>query len=405
MSDEFRRLFGPSSSIDDLARGIRASRIDELAGALQPLTNLQKALEANRFLTASGMLDAGNKINQMAMGLPQTRAWEIYTANTALNAERAAMDSTRGLPSLSATVKCLDRMFRMPPLAEASNLLQRISSYDAGLKSMVTGLGLRTNFTQLQAPWLDTLNPMRSATAFAALQSLASVATHGSFGDTDINILVRQSLGDWRDEATVSEATTHVSRTALYTDQGVDLSLTDFPEESFLEIVEVIGLAYNEDYTGIPGATAFDEEGLRRNHDAYDRLIRFEQVLRQFLAFVMNRQFGPAWFKQRVPGAILENWRRKRKGAIAAGQAPLDFVEYADFMDYFQIITRTDNWDELFVHIFVRPEDVRESFNRMHPVRNADMHARIITPDDLMLITFETQRLFRRMRAFSITSH
>jgi len=118
---------------------------------------------------------------------------------------------------------------------------------------------------------------------------------------------------------------------------------------------------------------------------------------------VMRKQFGPGWWKQRTPAPILAAWREKSEKAKKAGHSIGSMIEHADFQDYHQIITRKDNWAEVFCHIFGREEDIREAFNRLAPVRNADMHARIITPEDLLLVVFETQRMAQRMRSFGMT--
>lgn len=48
---------------------------------------------------------------------------------------------------------------------------------------------------------------------------------------------------------------------------------------------------------------------------------------------------------------------------------------------------------------FERQESVRESFQRLYPVRNDTMHARPITQDDELLLYVEGKRLMRRIAA------
>jgi hypothetical protein len=57
-------------------------------------------------------------------------------------------------------------------------------------------------------------------------------------------------------------------------------------------------------------------------------------------------------------------------------------IACADFTEYQLVICRADNWRELFAQIFMRPENVRETFQRQHPIRLDTMHARSITQDD-----------------------
>jgi hypothetical protein len=44
---------------------------------------------------------------------------------------------------------------------------------------------------------------------------------------------------------------------------------------------------------------------------------------------------------------------------------------------------------------FGRPESVRESFQRLYPIRLDTMHARPITQDDELLLYVETRRLVK----------
>ena len=73
-------------------------------------------------------------------------------------------------------------------------------------------------------------------------------------------------------------------------------------------------------------------------------------------------------------------------------------IEYADFTDYAPVICRSDNWRDVFAPFFNRPESVRESFQRLHPIRLDTMHARLITQDDQLLLRVEVKRLVKAIR-------
>ena len=105
--------------------------------------------------------------------------------------------------------------------------------------------------------------------------------------------------------------------------------------------------------------------------------------------------FGEKWVKQQTPQRTYESWLDKKEKAIKAGAPERPLIEYADFSDYRTIIERGDNWNAVFQPIFGRVEDVRESLQRLQPVRIATMHARWITLDDEALLIFETKRLLK----------
>jgi hypothetical protein len=90
----------------------------------------------------------------------------------------------------------------------------------------------------------------------------------------------------------------------------------------------------------------------------------------------MQASYGEHWMKHQLPSGMMDAWRAKRDKAVKAGEVERPLIDYADFTDYRQIIERGDNWKTAFKPIFGRPEDVRESFQRLFPVRIATMHIR-----------------------------
>lgn len=148
----------------------------------------------------------------------------------------------------------------------------------------------------------------------------------------------------------------------------------------------------DEDEDNADGDASFD-----RAARAFVRLRRFEVELRKFIVRAMSSAFGDDWMR-RLPPDMSDSWRTKREKAIRAGELENDPIEYADFSDYKAIIERSDNWRAVFKPIFRRSEDVRESFQRLFPIRIATMHARVITLDDELLLRVETARVLKAIR-------
>jgi hypothetical protein len=92
---------------------------------------------------------------------------------------------------------------------------------------------------------------------------------------------------------------------------------------------------------------------------------------------------------------MYERWLEKQRKAHQAGAAARPVIAYADFTDYEPLICKRDNWNELFGMFFVRPESVRESFQRLYPIRVDTMHARPVTHDDVLLLYVEARRLMK----------
>ena len=112
----------------------------------------------------------------------------------------------------------------------------------------------------------------------------------------------------------------------------------------------------------------------------------------------MTQAFGADWPKHRLPNGLYERWRDKKDKAEQAGGEVWPVIAYADFTDYELVICRSDNWRDIFKSFFQRPENVRETFQRLYPIRLSTMHARYITQDDQLLLLVETKRLGKIIR-------
>jgi hypothetical protein len=58
-------------------------------------------------------------------------------------------------------------------------------------------------------------------------------------------------------------------------------------------------------------------------------------------------------------------------------------MTYVDFADYLKIITRADNWKEIFRDIFFEQELISAKFKELNPIRNKIAHSRDLTEQDL----------------------
>jgi hypothetical protein len=214
---------------------------------------------------------------------------------------------------------------------------------------------------------------------------------------------LRLELGDWRDTITWPPEifTDLAARADFYIGLGFNAALTDFPLPAFEQSLDIAGLrrdlpAAVEGYPPQePSAGAHEEQGLVRTTAAHDRLQRLERLLRKFIDEEMTRAFGADWPRRRLPNGLYDQWQEKKRKAEQAGAEDRPLIEYADFTDYMLVIGKADNWREVFGPFFVRLESVRESFQRLYPIRLDTMHARLITQDDELLLHVEVKRLVK----------
>ena len=308
-------------------------------------------------------------------------------------AQRAIADYTERfrLPAVNETARLLEQ-FRVDPMKDiAARFAEQESSLQRAMASMRT-------------PWLDMREQIRSIGGFVELQGIGAALQSAAVFDESLTAALRVGLGDWRDTITWPKDifTDLAARSEFYAGLGFNHSLTDFPAPAFEQSLDIAGLRREPppliDLYGAPVAPADDdaeEEGLARTNTAHDWLLRLETQLRNFIDEMMTRSFGAKWHKQRLPNGLYEEWQEKKRKAMQAGGKDWPLIAYADFTDYERVICKGDNWREVFAVFFVRSESVRESLQRLYPIRLDTMHARPITQDDELLLYVETRRMVK----------
>ncbi|MDP3746498.1 MAG: Swt1 family HEPN domain-containing protein [Phenylobacterium sp.] len=345
--------------------------------------------------TAALRRAAGQDLWEQALGIAQKQDL-LRTAETASGLAGTAVARAAGLE---------DHLFHTPRRDELRSLLdqtlaaQRVTS--ANLGEDLLSAKVRGTFEALQTPWLHNQHALASARSMADLQMLGLAARDAPFAATAVETL-RSHLGDWRDPLTIDPLWVEAPRRLeLYAQLGLDRGLADFPAPAF---ERGLGLA------GFPGASVDDADeadegaadGLGPDHDrareAFPVLQHFEVAVRRFIATAMKAAYGPGWAQTHVPANMREAWEQKRSVAERDGAPPRPLSDYADFTDHKAIIERGENWRTVFKPVFGRAEDVRESFQRLFPVRIATMHAHGLTQEDVLLLRVETGRILRAIR-------
>lgn len=296
--------------------------------------------------------------------------------------------------SITATMQAqqeYERMFRHPEVNEISRLAREAFGAAELARSVFdTHDALQVAMAGAHSPWLRIEDAFASARAFSEIAAIGrGIHDHRAF-ELEFTDALRPSLGDWRDwmEPVVETLIDPILRSGFYQERGFDPALTDFTAPAFDENLRIAGLSDDE--------PADDEDdGFARARQSFDQLQRFERALRRFIDRVMTAAFGSNWTRHQLPANMLDGWIDKREKAVKAGQPKQALIEYADFSDYRAIIERKDNWSTVFKPVFGRPEDIRESFQRLFPVRIATMHARIVTQDDQLLLVVETKRVLK----------
>ena len=306
--------------------------------------------------------------------------------------------------SIAASFKAqtaYEQLFRLPAASELGLIAQEaMASSTLARHVQFSDDRLQSAMAKMHAPWLQLDAGARSAQAmtdiFAIGRGISSLPPYDQ-GFTDA---LRLDLGDWRDElaATDEYLIDPIWRSNTYVERGFNQELTNFTSSAFDEGLHIAGLLESEPAADVDDE---DEEEVARARIAFEELRRFELALRRFIEEVMQETFGNDWMKRQLPPNMLDGWTEKKEKAIRAGEVEQALIDYADFSDYKSIIEKRDNWNQVFKHVFQRSDDVRESFQRLFPVRIATMHARLVTKDDHLLLLVETRRVLKAIEAKS----
>ena len=402
MSDEFRRLWEQHETLRRMT-----DPISDLRRYIDPLENTIKRLgiesAAMDFLRQREqhreMLSDITDVSGMAKAAQEFDRYRKLLEGPVEEAKRLGLfnphsDIQKSINAAIEAKQTYERLFRLPDASELVRIAHDGMKRDSLARTVLkTEASLQAAMATMRSPWLQIENNLASATALAEIIAMGRGIDGLRAFDYDFTAALRPGLGDWRDMLTLSPEPLidPVLRSAFYVERGFDPDLTDFPTLAFDEGLRIAGLREPQSIRDVDG----QEENFARAEEAFNQLHRFEFELRRFIERVMQVTFGDDWMKRQLPTGMFDTWTEKRDKAMKDGHAEQPLIDYADFTDYKAIIERKDNWNAVFKPIFGRAEDVRESFQRLFPVRIATMHARLITRDDELLLLVETKRVLK----------
>jgi len=127
----------------------------------------------------------------------------------------------------------------------------------------------------------------------------------------------------------------------------------------------------------------------KENIDAFCYLYKIETGLREFIIDSLQNVVGTRWYKERLPGDILQKYKdglKAEKTAKWTQLIPHHPLYYVDFPDIKKIIVRRDNWREVFSKTFYRESIVEGTLEELEPIRNKIAHSRKISSKDVTIL-------------------
>jgi hypothetical protein len=391
------QLIGENST---MARFSEQMRLMHENSALVRFSENMRLFEENS--TVRHLAETLNRTGELARAA-MGPMWELRDAGLLDIAGRREFEAIR------KAVEGFESNFRLPAreeTAQITKLLQENAISGVAARWAQQASSITRAIDSMKAPWLDIHDKIRSITGLAEMQGIGLALQNVQGFEEHLSSMLRVDLGDWRDPITWRPDILEdfKVRSDFYVGLGFNPRLTDFPLPAFEQSLDIAGLRQDappligEYGPPIPFEPDEDEDGLARTNNAHDWLQRLERLLRRFIDEQLTRAIGANWPKHRLPGGCRDRWEEKKRKAREAGAPDLPLICYADFTDYVLIICRSDNWRDVFAAFFKRPDDVRESFQRLHPIRLDTAHARLISQDDELLLYVEVKRLCAAIR-------
>jgi hypothetical protein len=359
------------------------------ASVLQPSISNLTAISALRDTFKASSLAAASVLKPIAPTLFDSPCYSAFS--TIRNSLKDIVESSQ--------------KYQLPQVAEVQNAFDAYQSdyaasfKGAELKSYLLD-SLSASMERMQMPALDIVSAGTSIKGLLDVHRIASAIDSFPAYGVKAEALLRKELGDWRDVHSWPQKIfeREVDRATFYVDHGLDQSLTAFSPEAFEALAESSGLQTETrslaqlfgDPVPIDG---IDQDGLKRSTEACRYLIGFERYIRMVIDEAMTEEFDTDWPRHQLPNGLFDKWTDKKEKAERSGGPPLRVIEYADFTDYVDVITRKDNWRRVFAAVFRTHEGIRESFQRLQPVRVCAMHSRLLTNDDMLFLYVEIKRI------------
>ena len=133
----------------------------------------------------------------------------------------------------------------------------------------------------------------------------------------------------------------------------------------------------------------------------------FENELRLFIQNRLKEEIGENWWKQAIPPDVQQKCIERKKNREKLpwmNEEDYPLIWYADFNDYFKIITRRDNWKKIFSKYFIDEAWIKTKLVlELAPIRNDIAHNRELTTEKIQKLQMTTQEILRCIRKRELT--
>jgi hypothetical protein len=352
--------------------------------------HLQDMTSTARLLAQSGKLAEKSKLAALASGYPGSTLpnWAILQDHSKIG---QLMRSQRWADHFSANSfgYATGRAGRFATGGLVSEQLRLVAERAAGIR---VGAGIGA----LQvSPGVEAMlaRNVRIGETLSKLSVFAgAIDTIGAFSPAS-SAAVDSLLGEWQTRTDLPEEFWHRRsvRQRYYEEAEVDRGLIDTRNTEIVEVLVESGLVEGQvrgkRVTAVieAGPLSVEVSASRTRIGTYRAITGFEIAMRGLVRRVLVQaqidagENPDAWFKQRVPGNILQRAKERNADAERAGEQAADLIAFVDLGDLIPIVTLKKNWP-VFQPIFGNAEDFRVDMRRLNAIRRPAMHSRSIDP-------------------------
>jgi len=125
------------------------------------------------------------------------------------------------------------------------------------------------------------------------------------------------------------------------------------------------------------------------NLSSYSYIYVIENGLREFIIYELEKNYGARWYKQGLPGDILNKYKigiQIERNVKWSQMIPHHPIYYIDFPDLKKIIERGDNWKNVFQKTFQKKDVFIGTLSEIEFIRNKIAHNRKVTLDDTEIL-------------------
>ena len=248
-------------------------------------------------------------------------------------------------------------------------------------------LKLENQMRAMSCSWVMPEYPTLSFEGFAVFSRLNDIVRYAPPFSEPTREILDEDLGN---PIEVDDAAGPDERDAAHLKAGMNPRVFAISPSGMGEVLIQTGFVLKAEYTSIPTTTDGSDPELI-SHSEFNKLITIvEQNLRHLINTKMTEEYGENWSLVRVHSSVLAGWKSRHDDAVERGEAPLDLINYSDFMDLKDIIIRREHWNRVFKVIFKKREHFITSMERLHPIRVPLAHSRPLGHGQLIQLISES---------------